>query len=256
MNQIIVMKIKITKKVSFKNPVLIEGLPGVGNVGRVVAGYMISQLKMKKFAEFWSPHFLPVVLLEADSTVRMLKNEFYYYKRKEGDIIILTGDAQSITSDGHYQLSEGVVKFAKSIGVKEIITVGGFSDNTITTTPRIIGAVNDKKLVKKYGQYIDFGQKHIVGTIAGASGLMLSFAKLYKIDALCILGETFGLPILTDPVSADKVLQTIKKILKLNIDLSKLEKTVNELEERIKKTESLHKKAITGVKDEQMKYIG
>lgn len=249
-------KIKITKKIKLRNPILIEGLPGIGNVGRVVTGYMISELNMKKFAEFWSPHFLPLVLFEPDNTIRMLKNEFYFYRHRPNDIVILTGDAQSITNEGHYEIAEEIVKFAKSFKVKEIITVGGFADNVITTEPRVIGAVNNPKLIKQYSKYIDFSQKHLVGTIAGASGLILGFAKMYNINAICLLGETFGLPILTDPVSADKVLQTIKKILNIEIDLTKLENTVKELEEKIKKTEALHKKALAGMKEEQMKYIG
>ena len=44
--------IKFLEKTKFKNPVLIEGLPGIGNVGRVAAGYLVSELKMKKFAQY------------------------------------------------------------------------------------------------------------------------------------------------------------------------------------------------------------
>ena len=74
--------IKVLDKPKLRKPVLIEGLPGIGNVGRVAAGYLISELKMKKLAELYSPHFLPLVILQENSEVSLLKNEFYYYKTK------------------------------------------------------------------------------------------------------------------------------------------------------------------------------
>ena len=54
-------KIVQLKKPKLKNPIFIEGLPGVGNVGRIAAGYLVEELKAKKFAELWSSHFLPIV---------------------------------------------------------------------------------------------------------------------------------------------------------------------------------------------------
>ena len=72
-------KIVETERPKLKNPIFIEGLPGVGNVGRIAAGYLVEELKAKKFAELFSSHFMPFVLLHENSAVHVLKNEFYYY---------------------------------------------------------------------------------------------------------------------------------------------------------------------------------
>ena len=74
--------IKVFEKPKLKNPILIEGLPGVGNIGRVAAGYMISELKAKKFAHLYSEHFFPFVMLHDNYEIKLLKNEFYYWKAK------------------------------------------------------------------------------------------------------------------------------------------------------------------------------
>ena len=88
--------IKLLKKPpKLNNPVLIEGLPGVGNIGRVAAGYLIEELKAVKFAQLHSKHFFPFVMLHEDYQVQLLKNEFYYWKsKKKGgrDLIFLVGD--------------------------------------------------------------------------------------------------------------------------------------------------------------------
>ncbi|HID16822.1 TPA: proteasome assembly chaperone family protein, partial [Candidatus Bathyarchaeota archaeon] len=44
-------------KVKPFNPTIIEGLPGLGSVGKIAASYLISQLKAKKIEELYSPHF-------------------------------------------------------------------------------------------------------------------------------------------------------------------------------------------------------
>ena len=38
----------LDKKVKIKNPVLLEGLPGIGNVGKIAADFIIEEIKAKK----------------------------------------------------------------------------------------------------------------------------------------------------------------------------------------------------------------
>ena len=61
-----------------RSPILIEGLPGVGNVGKLAADHLISELKAKKFAEIHSKYFPPQVLVQPDGTIRLVNNELYY----------------------------------------------------------------------------------------------------------------------------------------------------------------------------------
>lgn len=250
----------VSERIRLRNPVLIEGLPGIGNVGRVAAGYLVSELKMKKFAELYSPHFLPLVILHPDSVATALKNEFFYHKGKARDLIVLTGDTQSINSEGHYDIVEKILDFCERFGVKEIITLGGFAEGKPTRRPKVIGAVNDRELVKKYGRYgISFDADHPVGTIVGASGLLLGMGRMRGIDGLAILGQTMGFPVITDPKAADLVLHVLTKILDIKLDLTKLEKIIGEMEERIRKAEKIHKEMLEQLaktREEGPRYIG
>ncbi|MBI4162860.1 MAG: proteasome assembly chaperone family protein [Candidatus Aenigmarchaeota archaeon] len=250
--------IHVSEKVKLKNPILIEGLPGIGNVGRVATGYLINQLKMKKFAELYSPHFLPLVLVHENSEVHVLNLEFHYMKGKR-DIVVLTGDTQSISPEGHYEICSKIVEFAETLGIKEIITLGGFSEGKSMSKPAVLAAVNNKEMIKKYKKFdIDFGKKHQVGTIIGASGLLLGLAKPKKIDGICLLGETSGMPMLTDPNAADAILHILVKILGIKLDFTMLEKSIVEMQERIKKSDGLHKRMLEqlGAKEEPVRYIG
>lgn len=261
--------IKVFEKPKLKNPILIEGLPGVGNIGRVAVGYMIEELGAKKFAQLYSEHFFPFVMLHESYQVHLLKNEFYYWKAKKAgqrDLILLVGDCQSLSTQGHYDIIEKVLDFVEKFGVKEIFTVGGLATGDIEEHPKIYGAASDKDLAKKFEKFgIDFSAGEKVGYIVGASGLFLGLGKERGMKGICLLGETSGFPIVTDPKAAEIILDSLTKILKVKIDMSKLEDRVAEMEKFIKKVESLQKKALMQISKEerapvegkeQLRYIG
>lgn len=251
-------KIRVHKEMpKLKNPVFVEGLPGVGNVGRIAAGYLAEQLEAKEFAELFSPHFLPFVLLHQSSAVHVLKNEFYYWKgKKKGqrDLVILIGDSQSVDPIGHYEIVETVLDFLEKLGVKEIITIAGLNVGKLERKPKVIGAVSGPEIVKNYKNYgIDFQAGSKVGTIVGASGLFLGLGRYRGMKGLCLLGETSGFPIIPDPRSAEVVLKALTKILNIKIDMSKLKDKVKEMENFMKKIEKVQQRAIKQLLVQQMR---
>lgn len=257
-------EIIVNKKVKLNNPVLIEGLPGVGNVGRIAAEYFIKELEAKKFAELYSPRFMPFVVLQK-GTVDLLKAKFYYYKNKKGrDIIILVGDSQSSDEGyGHYEIAEKIINFAKKQGVKEIITLGGLATGEIEEkTPEVYGAVSHESTIEKYEKY-GIKIKNIsskTGMIVGVTGLLVGLGRYRNIKTLCLMGETTGFPILTDPKSAEEILKVLFKILDLKLDLSKLEKRVKKMEKFLKRLETVQQQAVKQLKSkkskENVRYIG
>jgi uncharacterized protein (TIGR00162 family) len=237
------------EKPKLNNPIFVEGLPGVGTVGRIAAGYLVEELGAKKFAELISSHFMPFVLLHQSSAVHVLKNEFFYWKAKKSgqrDLIILVGDSQSIDPEGHYEIVNEILSYVSKFGCKEMFTLAGLAlGQPITKTPRVIGAVSDPEIVKKYkGFGIDFDAGSKVGTIVGASGLLLGIGKYFGIKGVCLLGETTGFPILPDPKAAEAVLKVLIKILNLQIDLSRLDKKVKEMEELFKKIQHVERQTL------------
>jgi len=261
--------IKVFDKPKLKNPVFIEGLPGVGNIGRVAVGYMIEELGAKKLAELRSRHFFPFVMLHEDYKIHLLKNQFYYLKSgKRGgrDIIFLVGDCQSLSPDGHYEVADAILDFVKGHGVKDIITIGGLATGEIEDKPKVLGAVTDEKIMKKYKDCnIEFDAGTKVGYIVGATGLLLGLGKEKDMEGICLLGETSGFPIVTDPKAAEVILDSLMKMLGLKIDMSKLEKRVKEMEKFIQKVENLQKKALMQISKEsrvgpkgkeELRYIG
>ena len=235
-----------------KNPVFIEGLPGIGHVGKLVADHLVKELKAKKAVEIYSHHFPPQVMVKDDGTISIPKNEIYVHK-SEGespDLLILVGDFQSISNEGHFELVNAYIDVAKRFGVKRIYTLGGYGIGRLIEEPCVLGAANSKELVnelKEYGVKIEEGEPG--GGIIGASGLLLGVAMLEGIDAACLMGATSGY--MVDPKSAKAVLDVLMKMLKLKVSVEALDERAKEMEKFIAQIKEMQESAMQQWKGEE-----
>ncbi len=247
----------VRKKPSLKNPLLIEGLPGIGNVGKLAVEHLIDKMGAKKFVEIYSKDFPPQVFIDTDGTVKLVNNELYYWKSKkknQSDLIFLTGDYQGMSSGGQYEITDTILKIAKEFKVKQIFTLGGYGLGREINKCDVLGAATSKRLVNKMKKFgVLFKENEPGGGIIGASGLLLGLGKkLYGIDGVCLMGETPGY--LVDPKSAKAVLKILDQVLNMKIDLTELERKAKEIEniaQQLKDLEQMSKE-----KSEDLQYIG
>lgn len=250
----------VLEEPKLKDPVLVEGLPGMGNVGKVSAEYLADALKAVPFAELYSDNYPYHVFVNEDDSVELPKNVFYYWKAKrkgQRDLIILTGDVQSMNPQGHYEIANEILDFVERFKVKEILTIGGFAVPRAPKVPKVIGAVSDPKLKKRYGKFgISFEAGQRVGIIIGASGLLLGLAKVRDIPGICLIGETVGRSMFTDARAAKSVLESLCKILGIKIDMSDITRRSIELERAMAKAEEIEKSVLEKMqKSDELRYI-
>lgn len=141
--------VKFLRKPRLKKPILIEGLPGMGYVGKLAAEHLLEQLHAKKFAEIHSPHYPPHVVVDGKAGLRALRNELFHTRSDGNDIILWVGDVQPISPEGHYEVVESVLGEMKKLGVKRVFTLGGYATGKYSRRqPKVIG-MGDPKLLKK-----------------------------------------------------------------------------------------------------------
>jgi hypothetical protein len=231
-------------------PVMIEGLPGIGQVGKLVAEYMIHMLKAEKIGEIHSIYFPPQVLLDENGLARLARNELFLYQSEGRDLVFLVGDHQSTSNEGHYILADQYCEIAEALKVKRIYTLGGFGVGHLVNEPRVLGAVNRAELRPELEEAgVTFNRDEPGGGIIGAAGLMLGLSAQRGIDAACLMGETSGY--LVDPMSAANVLCVLSKLIDVPVDPTKLNDRASEMEKVIEGLVEGEKG-----KDEELSYIG
>ena len=141
---------------------------------------MIKQLKPKKVAYLYSPHFPYFVLVNKKGNVRLLSGVFYYYKNPNGnDLILFTGDSQSQTIEGQYEIADQILNFSEKHNVKTIATIGGYRMEP-KEKPKVFIAATSHEILQKAinaGAILSTSGSPIVGT----AGLILGLAKFKKI---------------------------------------------------------------------------
>jgi uncharacterized protein (TIGR00162 family) len=246
----------VEKKPKLKNPIFIEGLPGIGNVGKLAVEHLIETMRAKKFAELYSKDFPPQVFINPDGTIKLVNNEFFYWNAKaksQRDIVFLTGDYQGLSSQGQYELAEAILDIIQSLGVKQIFTLGGYGLGREIKEPKVLFATTDASLVKTMKTYgAVFKKNEPGGGIIGASGLLLGLGKLRGLAGTCFMGETPGY--LVDPKSAKAVLKVLMKAVNIDVDLSRLEEKAKEIEYIAQQLNEME--TITKEKPEDIRYIG
>jgi uncharacterized protein (TIGR00162 family) len=232
--------IKERMKVELKNPILIEGLPGLGLVGKIATRYLIKKLDAKKFAYLYSPHFPYFVLVNKKGSVRLLRGTFYFLRNQtEGnDLILFTGDSQAQTIEGQYEISDCILDFATLHNVKMIVTVGGYRME-VKDKPKVIAAATNEEVLNEALQARAV-LSSMGNPIVGTAGLILGLSRFKKIDALCLLGETRGY--LPDPKAAKSVLEVLKTMLSLNIDLAGLNEEIEKADKMITRLQKIEEK--------------
>lgn len=246
-----------TKDIEFDNPILIEGLPGIGYVGKLAADHLVEELETEKFGEMKSPHFPHHVKVNEDGVLDRVKIDFYHAHPTDRDLIIITGDVQATSSEGHYEVTNKLLDIAEETGVESIYSLGGYATGKHSTSdPKVIGASNKKEIVENYrDQGIDIEEGS--GPILGVSGLLLGVGKGRGFEGSILLGETHGM--LVDHRSAQAVLKALSDLLGFEIDVSELEDRAEQTEEilsRLQKEKKLRE--VSGIEEgeEDLSYIG
>jgi hypothetical protein len=227
-------------KVDLENPVLIEGLPGLGLVGKIAVRYLVKGLKAEKLAYVYSPHFPYFVLVSKKGNVRLLRGTFYFWKNKnkKSDFMLFTGDSQAQTIEGQYEISNSILSFASKHNVKTIITIGGYRMEA-EDKPKVVAAATNQELLNKAlqaGAEISPTGSPIVGT----AGLILGLSHFRNIDALCLLGETRGY--LPDPKSAKSVLEVLQSLLGFEVSLAGLDEEIAKADKMVTRLQKIEEK--------------
>ena len=238
-----------------QSPILIEGLPGVGNVDKLAADHLLEQLGGVKFAEIFSRHFPPQVVLDQDGVVSLVNNELYYVRNvgRGVDVIFLIGDHQGLTPEGQFDLARNIVDMAKDMGVSRIYTLGGYGIGKMVEEVRVLGAVTQLSMKEDLqGHGVVFSPGEPGAGIVGASGLIVGLAQNAGIEAACLMGETSGY--FVDPKGAEALCRVLASILGVEIDFSDLEAKAEQIDVIASKIKEMEGSQSGGRED--LGYIG
>jgi uncharacterized protein (TIGR00162 family) len=254
------MGIKLYKHPKLKNPLMIVGWPGIGNIGLLAVDTLRELTKAEELGEIDSYEFFPpskvVIKSGLLEDLEFPTNKFYYQRIEGKDLIFFIGEEQPrrhTTSDyaegeEAYQMANLVVDVAEKFGCQRVYTSGAaLSLMHHTMGSRVWAVPNTERLIKEIQRYAntilmsEIEGRGGQGYITGLNGLLLGVAKKRGFDGICLMGEIpiylQGLPIIY-PKASKSVLDVFSDMLGIDIDLSQFDEIVEKAEKNIEKVYS------------------
>lgn len=224
------LKLVELKSFRLKDGVLVQGLPGIGLVGKIAVDYIISELKLEKVAELYSDGLLlPIgnagVLIDNKAVIKVPRYEFYLYSGSR-DILFLTGDVQPV-SWAQYEVANAVLDFFQERGGVEVVAVCGTTAGEEGVKEVYFAACSPEicEWLKGLGFKPSEG-----GTITGACGLLPALAALRGLKAYALMGTTHRPE--PDPEASREIVKALNKIFGVQVNLENLNRMIEEIKKR------------------------
>ncbi len=207
-----------------KNPILIEGYPGIGLVGHIAANFLAKELKMEMIGYVESPFIPPMALILDGKPNPPLR---FYGK----DNIILAVADIYVPPTLVSEIARELVRYLKDMGADKIVSLGGIGIGLFKEKMDVWGVGATEELNKKLQER---GVKVLqYGSIMGMSGKLLWEASREKLEAYVLLGETFGDR--PDPRAAANVVEALKSLTGIDVSTEPLLKEAEMIEEQLRK---------------------
>jgi len=246
------------KSFSVKNPVMIVGLPGIGNVGKIAVDFLIEEFKAEKICDVISNEYPHAVFVNEKNLAELPQISIFKAKLGKRDVLIMTGDVQPINERSCYDFCDEVLKFLKKLGGKFVITIGGIGLREIPEKPIVYVTGSREKVVKEYcvkGVRRDIWG--VVGPIIGVAGVMVGISERYNINSVCYLSQTFGHPNYIGIKGSKEVINILEKVLNFKVNVKRLNKEISKIEGELKlKTKAIKELQEKKKAPEELSYIG
>lgn len=207
-----------------KNPVFIEGYPGVGLVGHIAANFLAKELGMKMIGYVESPFIPPMALILEGKPNPPLR----FYGRD--NLIVAVADIY-VPPTLVNEIAKETVRYLKEMEAAKVISLGGIGIGFFKEKMEVwgVGATEElnKELQEKGVKILQYG------SIMGMSGKLLWEASRENLNAYVLLGETFGDR--PDPRAAANVVEALKSLTGIEVSTEPLLKEAEMIEEQLRR---------------------
>ena len=224
--------------------VVIQGLPGMGLIGKIAANFLIKHFDAQEIARIYSSFFPPVVQIDSKTSMgRLARMEIYAITKTTPNLLILTGDAQP-HDIGIIQVLNSVLDYVIELKADTLICLGGLRVHE--EGPEVAGFGYDKPT-------LDWLEEHDVtllkgGEVTGAVGVLSALAAERNMKSFGLLGKLTLAG--TDPKASKALLSKLTKLYPLKIELKDLDLTIEEAQAKNERITSLAREVLEQGEDE------
>jgi len=213
------VKVKI-KKISKKNPIVIEGFPGFGLVGTITTEYLLKHLKFEKIGSYFFDSGPATIAIHRGVAIDPIS---FYFNKKYNIVMV---HSISPAAGREFEAADVVLDLCRQVGAKNIICIEGVGSQEPQPGRTFYYTTRPEWKKKFKAMKVDnLGEGIIVGV---TSAVMLKS----KINTTCIFAETSSS--LPDSKAAAGVIKVLDGLLGLKVDPRPLKKQAEMFEAKLR----------------------
>ncbi|MGC8982840.1 MAG: proteasome assembly chaperone family protein [Desulfurococcaceae archaeon] len=230
-----------------KDSILITGYQGFGLVGYLATRHLVKELKLSKIG-FIKTRYMPEATLYTRDLDIVFPFEIYAGTAGANKLVVVLHN-QTPHERERTDYAEFLAKWAKGVGVKEVILIGGLSADLKedpNETYRWI-PINDTTITLSNAKLLE--ERHVIGPLA----LTIMFMKAYNLKGVVLL--PFAEPYRPDPKASAVAVGIISQILGVDISVQKLIEEAAIIEAIEEEFDRLKRLSEEGEKKSRLTYI-
>jgi uncharacterized protein len=209
--------IRQDSSVTIEDATLIEGLPGVGLVGKIAADHIVDKLSLTHYADVESEKIPPVTVYDPDDPSLHTPVRLYADMESENEIIVLQSDVP-VTPPASIAIAECIESEFNQSSITSIY-LSGIPRDDVTEIPSLY-AVGTGQAKQKIDQ-LDLSPPEERGMISGPTGALLHRSLNQNKSAVGLIVESD--PRFPDPEAARVLIKHgIESLLEREVPVSDL----------------------------------
>lgn len=212
--------------ITLDEPLLVEGLPGIGLVGTIAAAHLVDHLDLEYYADLRGEGIPRTVTFTEDQTE--VKSPVRLYASDENDLVVLQGDTPVSVMDAP-GFAETLADWIADQNATPLFIAGYPAERELDVEPDMYGVAT--------GDGADFlGEMDVTapeydGIITGPAGALLQETRSRPLDAVGLIVETS--PQFPDPQGARKLIDHgVEPLSGVEVDTEPLVEQADEIIER------------------------
>ena len=205
------------------SPMLVEGLPGIGLVGKIAADHLVDTLEMTEYASLHCDGLPEIAVYQEDD--QQLKPPVRLYADEQRDLLVLQSDAP-VSASAADDFSTCLTGWLADNDVTPIYLSGIPAEREETASLYGIGTGSGETLL----QEADIGPPTIDGAVTGPTGALLHVAQREGLDSVGLVVEADKQ--FPDPAAARVLLRDgVNELAGLDVDTQALVEHAEEISE-------------------------
>ncbi|GAB7095538.1 proteasome assembly chaperone family protein [Halolamina litorea] len=213
----------VDEGVDLHNPTLVEGFPGAGLVGKIVADHMVDAMDLTHYANVHSDSFDQVAVY--DRGTPELASPVRLYADDRGEVLVLQSDIP-VEADAAEEFAAAFAPWLEDNATP--VFIAGLPTKQRSSTPELFG-VGSGAGVDTVGD-AGLARPPERGVVSGPAGSLLGHAVENGLDAVGLIVECD--PRFPDPVAAKTLLERgIEPIIGRDVSVGMLESQAEKIQQ-------------------------